>query len=537
MNTITTHSLEYLLFTCLFVVSFILTKPLHLRTAVHKRLLMENRFWLKGLIGHVAVPLVVLVLSYAVHWGGRLVPETIQHWLIVNDRHYDAWMAFWSVFFAVRAVEGFLVCSFWARGKPFPIPALLLSMIRAVIVLFSCFFILREMLNVNIAPLLASTALLTAVLGFALQGVLGNLLGGMSLHLVRSVVPGDWVALEDLEGEVVETNWRETRLKTLEGHIIIIPNSRVASAVVNNMSRPNTRRRHEFHVGASYSDAPGEVIHELIEAALSIDEVLRDPAPSAYVTEYKDYGINYELRYWTDRYYNRKPVDGDVGRMIWYRFKRKGIEIPFPMSDQLLNDFMAVVYRQRNDPPEEHAMNQLADDLMNSDFARKLLRDEKGKSILSRADYEELAYLSRRVLFTADEELFRQGEDGDKCYVVVRGTLAGRIRYESSAKRHEFIVQEGALIGEMSLLTGLPRTATITAATDSELIEISDATFTRLLSLKPIIPERLANLVEARASEIKAEWDRIQSSQPSQLADQLQRRSLLNRFLRMMGAD
>ena len=66
----------------------------------------------------------------------------------------------------------------------------------------------------------SSPALLTAVVGFALQGVLGNLLGGMSLHLTRSVVPGDWVRVGEEEGRVIETNWRETRLRTLGGHTI-----------------------------------------------------------------------------------------------------------------------------------------------------------------------------------------------------------------------------------------------------------------------------------------------------------------------------
>jgi small-conductance mechanosensitive channel len=152
---------------------------------------------------------------------------------------------------------------------------LILSILRAVAIVAAVFAILRMVLGVNISPLLASTALVTAVVGVCAAGGARQPAGG-DVPAYYAVGPaGDWVALDQIEGEVLETNWRETRLRSVAGHILIIPNSSVASAIIHNMSRPTPLRRHKLAVGASYSDAPGEVIAALVESALAVPEVLR----------------------------------------------------------------------------------------------------------------------------------------------------------------------------------------------------------------------------------------------------------------------
>lgn len=535
MNSMTPFLFEGALATALFALAFLITQRIRLKSGERLSVNARKRYWVRGFLYPVALPVLVLVFSYGVAGILSLLPNVCAAWMERCRQHYEAWQTFWWVMAGVRAVEGIGVSFFWVRGKAFPVPALIVSIVRTVLALLTAFLVLKEIVGVNIAPLLASTALVTAVIGFALQGVLGNLLGGMSLHLVRSLVPGDWVGVGDIEGEVTETNWRETRLRTMDGHVMIVPNSTVSSAVLNHMSWPNTLRRHIFEVGASYSDAPGDVIQELVEAAKAVPGVLPDPKPHAFITEYKDFGINYMLRYWTRQYYNRRELDGEVGRMIWYRFKRKGIEIPFPMSDQLLNDFMAVVYRQRRAPPEEKETLCMAEALERSQFARVLLSGDADKPLLNREDYLELARHVRSIRYTRGEVLFRQGEEGTSCYVLVSGRLNGEVEgREGSTERHVFIIEPGALLGEMSLLTGLPRTATVRAVEECELIELDANAFACLLGMKPEIPERLADLAAARAAEVKSELERLRETEALRLTAGLARSGLLDRFLKII---
>lgn len=476
-------------------------------------------------------PLAVLAITEGVAWFMRWVLG----WTTPFPDHLTAWLYFWELAVLVALVEGCPLQFYRLRGKPFPVPDLLRNIVRGVLLIVAGFMVLHLKLDINIAPLLGASALVTAVVGFALQGVLGNLLAGMSLHVVGAVAPGDWVAIGDIEGEVTQTNWRETRLRTVAGHIIIVPNSTVSSATLHNMSRPTPLRRHSIPVGASYSDAPGDVIAALIESAKTVPDVLKDPAPSACLVEYKDFGINYVLRFWTNQYHNRTVVEGDVMRTIWYQFKRRGIEIPFPMSDKIINDVVEVIDHRRRQLPDEAAAKRTVNDLMQSDFFSRLLVDEAGAPLLRPEQLMGIASSIRRIRYTQGETIFRQGESGESCYVVVQGRAHGRVEYKDAAQANEFDLVAGALFGEMSLVTGLPRTATVSANEELELLEISKETFTTLLGMREDIPQILSKLVAQRAEQNRAILEKLQAMGSVNLQESIQPANILQRFLRMLG--
>jgi small-conductance mechanosensitive channel/CRP-like cAMP-binding protein len=489
---------------------------------------------LGNVAGFLLRPLFVLALTQLALWLLGSQSFAVE-WLERYARAITAWQLFWLGVLILALLEGLARQFYVLRDRDFPIPDLLFGIIHGLLVLAVAFAVLRLEMGVNIAPLLASTALITAVVGFALQGVLGNLLAGMSLHIVKTIVPGDWAIIGDVEGKVLQTNWRETRVRSRDGHLLIVPNSKVSESLINNLVRPTPQRRHRIHVGASYADAPDEVIAALLSAARSVPEVLPHPAPEAFITEYQDFGINYRLRFWTTQYYRRVPIEGDVCRMIWYEFKRRGIEIPFPMSDQLLNDFMAVVYHQRHLQPEQRELDDRVTDLMRSDFHTKLCVDPGGAHLLKQEDYEKIVPSVRRVLFTRGETLFRQGDAGDIFYVLIKGKLKGKIEHEKAAPATEFDIGPGAVLGEMSLMTGLPRTASIAVTESAELLEFDANAFGRVLALHEDIPRVLSDLAAARAAENAAAFERLKQLQGEKVSENLKPGNILKRFLRMIS--
>ena len=479
-------------------------------------------------------PLLVLLVTWAMFEIVARLPALAEFFPTAWPVHRKAWFLFWFVVLGVRIFEAAVSAHFHRAGRRMPIPDLLRSLLRSAIYVVASFFVLREIAGMNITPLLTSTALLTAVVGFALQGVLGNLLAGMSLHIVRSVSPADWVAIGDVEGQIVETNWRETRLRTAAGHTMIVPNSKVAEAIFHNMSQPTPLRRHKLDVGASYNDAPEQVIAALVEAAGSVSQVLADPAPSAFVTEFKDFGINYRLRFWSNTYHDRTPIEGDVARMVWYKFKRRGIEIPFPMSDKLLNDFMEVVNHQRTQPPEERELDRRVNDLMRSEFMSRILVDAAGAPLVTRDELRSMARQMRHALFTRGETLFRQGDGGESCYVLVRGRVRGEIVQPGVTEPVRFTRDIGSMIGEMSLITGQPRTATITFDDETELLEIPGEAFTHLLSLRKEIPEILSHVVAARSAANAQTLEKLRAGAPGAPQPVIKRETILKRFLHLI---
>jgi small-conductance mechanosensitive channel/CRP-like cAMP-binding protein len=488
----------------------------------------SGRQFAGALLSYIAFPVLVLVLSVPlVYWLDHaklaVLPRT----------YHQAWLTFWGIYTIVKLAEGLFVELFAQMGRTCPLSRLTRGLLRLAIMLGVAFMLIKYQLDLKITVLLTSTAIVTGVIGFAMQGVLGNLLAGMSLHASRSMSVGDWIEVDGTIGQVTLVNWRETRLRTTGGHVVIVPNGRLADATIRNFSSPTRLRRHEVPVSASYGDAPGDVIAALLEAADGVPAVEKQPAPDAYVTGFKDFGIEYVLRFWSKQYESRTPIEGDVMRMIWYKFNRRGIEIPFPMSGRLLDNFMQAVHAQRFEKPLASEIEQSADDLLRSDFGRKLMAGPDGVCMLSRDELKALAREVKRTRFTHGEVLMRQGDDGESFYVLVQGKVQGSIASSDAARPIEFELQPGALFGEMSLLTGLPRSATMTAATDCELLEFDRTAFTHLLSLREEIPRVLSDLAAARAKENAASLEKLRAS--AVVPPELARDGILHRLKRMLG--
>jgi CRP-like cAMP-binding protein len=292
-------------------------------------------------------------------------------------------------------------------------------------------------------------------------------------------------------------------------------------------------RRHEVPVSASYGDAPGDVIDALVEAAASVPMVEKEPAPDAYVTGFKDFCIEYVLRFWSKQYEQRAVTEGHVLRMIWYKFNRRGIEIPFPMSGRLLDNFLQAVHAQRFEKPLASEIERIVDDLCRSDFGRKLMAGPDGVCLLSREELKLVARDVKRTRFTQGEVLMRQHEEGEAFYVLVQGRVQGSLTNSDAARPVEFHLQPGALFGEMSLLTGLPRSATMTALTNCELLEFDRGAFTHLLSLREEIPRVLSDLAAARAAANAQSLEKLRAS--AVVPPELARDGILHRLKRMLG--
>ena len=373
------------------------------------------------------------------------------------------------------------------------------------------------------------------MIGFALQGVLGNLLAGMSLNLTGALSHRDWVVIDDLEGQVDEMNWRETWILTRENVPVRIPNSKVADARIRNLSRPEGPRRCSILVDASYEDPPDKVIEALLASAQAVPEVRRTPPPTAFVLDYKSYGVGYEMRIWLDRYHLRDSIMGEVRRHAWYQFRRAGIQIPYPVTDQVLDEFMRRAIVPGGAAGEGAWAKEQAEGLLGSDFAKKAMIDENGKSIVPEEELRAWAMRLGTELYGRGEVVFRQGDEGDCCYVVLAGALAGRIQHREAGKETTFEAGPGAVVGEMSLLTGMPRMAEIRAKEESKLLKIPAGEFGALLAARPGLAEQLSRLVAERVRQNRQQYEEALATRPEGPCQALTSEGILKRFWRLLG--
>lgn len=328
------------------------------------------------------------------------------------------------------------------------------------------------------SSLLLGSAVVSVALGFALQETLGNFFAGLALRLARPYTLGDRIEVGSFTGNVHKIDWRSTAMMNNQGDLLILPNSKLAQETITNHSSPTAVTGRFIEVGVHYRHAPNVVKRLILEACASVREALREPEPEVYVLTFADSAINYRLRYFIHDFAERFRIDSKVREAIWYHFNREGIEIPFPIR---------TIYHAA---PEagvdvEKEVRSLLDSV---DFFKVL--GEEGLSVLRRR--------ARYEIYAAGEKVCVQGQPGDSFYIIRRGRLQVTKVDEDGEVIVSAEMRAGQYFGEMALLTGEPRSATVSAITDAELLRLRKEDLRALLTENTKVEEMLSEVLAQR---------------------------------------
>ncbi|MDP2913900.1 MAG: mechanosensitive ion channel family protein [Candidatus Aminicenantes bacterium] len=483
-------------------------------------------FILRRLIVPGGAILLLVILKNILSFSGSALP------------YLDTAVFFFAVVLAIRLIDAVLIAWYEGRRKPYPLPDVLRGMILAALYLV-LFFVVLDKLRVDIKPLLTGSAILTAVLGLAFQGVLSNILSGMSLHFTHSFSRGDWVGIGKHEGVVVDTNWRETRLLDRSTNIVVLPNNAVASETITNFSKPDVATALTLTFKIGYDAPVVDVVRALLDAAQECPQVMSAPKPQAYITSYDEFGVSYLLKFWVKDFAQKNSIIGEVGRLAWYKMRRDRIDIALSLGDRIREVVRTVRQVPAGGPaPEAEAgeKEKTYADLRHSAFLRPSQGEQAGRLIVSDEDLRTLADLVRRSVYTKGEIVFRQGERGTSCYVVAKGRIRGEIATEEGGKRYvsEFVVEPEGIFGEMSLFTGMPRTATGIVAEEAELLEIKAEDFAVLIERNPVLAEAIAEIVSVRNEENKDLLRKIKDLSEKDIADGTNKKTILEYLKRFV---
>ncbi|MDQ7826638.1 MAG: mechanosensitive ion channel family protein [Candidatus Eremiobacteraeota bacterium] len=394
------------------------------------------------------------------------------------------------------------------------IPVLFRDIIRLGVYLVLIGFYFWAVLKINIAPIITTSAILSIIIGLAIQESLGNVFSGLALHLSHPFSLGDWVKVGEYEGSVQRIDWRATSIQTLSGDYIVIPNSSLAKLDLQNYSSPTSHHARIVEVGAHYQHSPDQVAEALLAAAASADGVLADPAPKVWVTRFGDSSITYNLKFWLDDFSAYNDIESRVMRQIWYHFKRAGIVIPFPIRE--------VFHHGRK---EAEAAETIGTDLLSSIDIFKSLSPEAIAS---------LTRSLRSEIFPGGDVLFRQGDKGERFYIVKSGEVEVSVTNESGERLFTTALGPGSFFGEMSLLTGDARSATVVITREAELMSLGKKDLKELIARNPHMDEVICDAItdrQTRTAGSLSEADGAAFDWPEQSEEQLKlRNNLLTRI-------
>ena len=437
--------------------------------------------------------LIILFISVQLflHLGAAEFYPTISRQL-----SFISWLVF--TYAAVRLglyLYGDLFTVRWKRGS---FPAAFKNIITTFVIIVVALVLLKEILNINVTSLIATTTVLTATIGLAFQSTLANMLAGLTIHLEKPLKQGDWISAGGYEGRVVDISLRSTKIMTTEHNEVFIPNSKVLGEAVVNYSLPDTVQVRKVTVGVSYSVPPNKVKDAILEVLSAVPRVLKVPAPVVRVTNYGDFAVQFEIRYPISDFEAHADIAAEIMNLLWYKFKRSGIEIPYPVRSVNVNQIT----------PE----TLLVEEGRRADEIMGMMENVEIFSPLSRAELKDLvANVSVRTYATGEMPV-RQGDPGDSFYIIKSGQVDVVVEKSAGERAVVATLGPGNIFGEMSLLTGAARTASIHVKEDAEFIVIDKESFGSTLAQNPAIAESLSRILSERQAGLDAERERLDAS-------------------------
>jgi small-conductance mechanosensitive channel/CRP-like cAMP-binding protein len=342
--------------------------------------------------------------------------------------------------------------------------------------------------GVNLSGIVATGAVLTAVIGLALQDTLGNVLGGLALQLDATIRVGDWIRVQDITGRVVEIRWRSTSIETRNWETVVLPNSVLTRSQVVVVGRregevPRMRRTVTFQVDFRFM--PNHVIDTVNKALRThrIHNVALAPEPSCILADFGDSAARYSVRYFLTDFSNDDATDSVIRSRIHLALTREGISLSIPAQTVFVTEDSVERREQKRE----------------ADLARRLAALARIHLFadLSEGERRELAHSLHPAPFAAGEVITKVGAEARHLYVIAHGRVS--VRAGEGATDYEIAqLGSGDFFGEMSLLTGEKRSATVIALSDVECFRLDAEAFRKVLAQRVDLAEKVAAQLAAR---------------------------------------
>lgn len=224
----------------------------------------------------------------------------------------------------------------------FPVSTLTETLAQLAVLILGVLVLLNQ-LEFNITPILTALGVGGLAVALALQDTLSNLFAGFYVAVARQVRLGDYIKMDGQEGYVADISWRSTTIRSLGNNLIVVPNSKLAQAIVTNYHLPEKRMSSQVQVGVSYDSDPDRVERVLLEIATAgareIPGMLAEPAPSvAFDPGCGEFSLGFTVNYQVAEFVNQFSVRNELRKRIFLRFREEGIEMPFPTRTVYLHE-------------------------------------------------------------------------------------------------------------------------------------------------------------------------------------------------------
>lgn len=357
------------------------------------------------------------------------------------------------------------------------VPSFIRDLVTLLVYVGFALLALRAVFHLDVSSILTTTTVLTAAIAFAMQSALANMISGFYVDQDENLQRRSWIWLKDqgIAGEIVNVGFRYVTLRTPDNHRVMVPNNFIMQNIVHNLSAGGGEGMADhLKIGLGYELPPEKAIAMLTRVLQTSAHVARHPAPTVVVSAFLDSAIEYDLKYYLEHWSYFREVRGGILHRAWYTVTREGHSFPYPHRE---------VISKTPQEPFVVDREQLVAALQRSDILRSL----------SEPELQRLAGTVHGRVFGRGEVVVQQDDEGDSLFIVRHGRLDVSIDGAAVGALHP-----GDVFGEMSLLTGERRKATVVAAGEVHLVEIAKEQLAPLIEANPPLLERLSAVLAER---------------------------------------
>jgi small-conductance mechanosensitive channel/CRP-like cAMP-binding protein len=390
----------------------------------------------------------------------------------------------------VVAIVRFLVYLFaktvYRNAAPGEISSLLRTVLSVIVYIVAFFIIFQSQFpTVELTALFTGSTIVGIVVGLALQDTLGNLFAGLAIQADQPFVVGDVVLIPGRgEGVVEAVSWRGVKIRTFQNKLLVVSNSVLGKEIIEVAPKTNLNAKLVFF-NTLYTHSPSRTAHIVREAVRQAENVSQKIRPVVRMRNLAADGIDWEVKYWMDDYTKYNDTDALIRQRIWYAFQREKIDFAYPTR---------TLYMEQK--PEEAAPEEIVN---------KYVEHLNRVSIfapLSEEEIERLANASTSRTYAPGEAIVRRGQEGTSMFVIISGGVKVQIP-EKNYQKTINTLKEFDYFGEMSLLTGEPRTATVIATEETEVLRIDKNGLKPIFEHNPSLVASITEMIEERRALLR----------------------------------
>jgi small-conductance mechanosensitive channel/CRP-like cAMP-binding protein len=365
----------------------------------------------------------------------------------------------------------------------------LLRNVLSIVIYVGAFFTFfkSQFPNTDLTSIFAGSTIIGVVLGLALQDTLGNLFAGLAMQADQPFQIGDVITVPNKGTGVVESiSWRGIKIRTFQNKVVVISNTILGKDSIEVAPKDNLNARLVFF-NTLYSASPTKTIHLIRDVVRQVENVSNKIRPIVRIRNLGDSGLDWEIKYWLDDYTKYNDTDALVRQRVWYAFQRENIHFAFPTR--------TIYYENQSlEPDFVESVNEIFERLSDVEIFEPLSDEETQK----------LAESCEAKIFSPNEPIVRKGQDGSSMFVVHRGAVNLQV-IENGFSKTVATLREGDYFGEMALLTGQPRSATVVASGETEVLEIKHDALKPLFEKNPYLIEEFTKMIASRRELLNTE--------------------------------